>query len=148
MTEAGPANDVMEFPVLWGAYYTHKEEDGTYAVFRLLDFNADAIHYALFKEEFETRPSEKEIRGLTPFIGHVPIEVGTLLYKSELELTASVPLTLTDLEGYGYYLGEFGMNANELSEFKTKLIEFSHKEPLLTQLKLNGDRVEVSILEK
>ena len=74
--------------------------------------------------------------------------MGTLLYKSELELTASVPLTLTDLEGYGYYLGEFGMNANELSEFKTKLIQFSHKEPLLTQLKLKGDRVEVSILEK
>ena len=146
MAESMPVKDAMDFPVLWGAYYTYKEE-GKYVVFRLLDFNADAIHYAIFKEEFEMRPKAKEIRGLSPYIGHVPFEVGTLLHKSELELTASAPLTLTDLEGYGYYLGEFGMKANELSEFKTKLIEFSHKEPLLTHLKMHGDRVEVSVLD-
>jgi len=148
MTESRPVNDAMDFLVLWGGYYTYKKENEKYALFRLLDFNADAIHYALFTEEFEVRPNEKEIKKLHPLIGHVPIEVGSLLYKFELELTASAPLTLTDLEGYGYYLSEFGMNDNKLTEFMKNLIEFSQKEPLLTHLKMNGDRVEVTVVEK
>jgi len=145
MEESMPVTNAMDFPVKWGGYYTYKNEDGKYSIFRLLDLNADAIHYALFSEDFDSRPSASKVKSMTPFIGHVPIAIGSLLYKSEIEVTAHTPLTNDDLDGYAYYLGEFGVEGDELSELKSKLIEFSHKEPLLIHLKMNGDEVEVSV---
>ena len=49
----------MDFDVVWGGYYARRSvESGQFSVFRLLDFNRDAYHAAMFTEKFASLPSE------------------------------------------------------------------------------------------
>lgn len=55
-------DDGLDFIVQWGGYYSHKEEDGSYRVFRLLDFNQSAIHYQIYQKHFEHAPTMEEVK--------------------------------------------------------------------------------------
>lgn len=44
----------IEFDVVWGGVYASKGQDSEkYSIFRLLDFNREAYHAALYTEKFD-----------------------------------------------------------------------------------------------
>jgi len=135
----------MEMPVLWGAYYTYRDpETGTFSVFRLLDLNKDAIHYALFSETFKTRPEGKTIARLKPFAGHIPQALGAVFNKSDLEISLSAPLNDDALGGYRHYLGEHGMPDDAIDDMFENLKQYSRQPPLRLRLTRDGDDLQVS----
>lgn len=125
----------LDIDIAWGGYYSSLEEDGgKYTIFRLLDFNQDAYHVALYSEKFESPPKEDEVKSLAPFIGHAPIDVRGLLNRKEVLLIGSSPLEKEDLEGYIYYLKEFEVSDQEVEDLVNSLISFSKQEPLALRL--------------
>ncbi|HAA55061.1 MAG TPA: hypothetical protein DCE42_09900 [Myxococcales bacterium] len=134
----------LELHVAWGGVYASKsdEEEG-YNLFRLLDFNQYAYHAALFGQTFQELPTSDDLKGLSPFIGHVPIDTRGLLHRNDLQLLATAPLTKEDLEGYTIYLEEHGSEQAEIDELINTLIEFSHEPPVSFKLRLENDELVI-----
>ena len=138
----------IDIDILWGGYYTYREKkDGPFSVFRLLDFNKDALHYALYSEEFKERPSIKNIVKLKPMIGHIPQELGVLTNWLDLELTGNSPLTDEDLFGYSVYLNELGADKAFVEDRFANLKGFNKEEPLKFRLVQVGNNVELFLRE-
>ncbi len=136
----------LDLDVLWGAYYTYYNRDTeVYELFRLLDFNKDAFHYALFAEDFKTRPDASEITALKPFIAHVPQAVGALLKMEALELTAKAPLTDEALSGYGHYLHLHDAEDAFIDTMFSNLKAYSQQTPLKVRLETD-DEDEVTVI--
>jgi hypothetical protein len=57
-----------------GLYASTSVETGKVSVFRLLDFNVDAVHIAMYAEKFDALPSATVVRALSPMIWHAPID--------------------------------------------------------------------------
>ena len=77
----------LNMEVLFGGYYASKEENSEqYSIFRLLDFGPDAYHAALFSRKFDRVPTIDALVGLSPFIGHAPIDSHALLRERDLQL--------------------------------------------------------------
>ena len=76
-------SEPTDIDIQWGGYYASREQpNGPVGIFRLLDFNRDAYHAALYKEEFSDVPSLVKIVSLSPFVGHAPIDARGLLRPS------------------------------------------------------------------
>lgn len=133
--------NTLELDLVWGGYYACKEqESGKFTLFRLLDFNQESYHYALFSEEFEELPTIEDIKNLKPFIGHIPHGTASLLLCDSLTLIHRKPLTQEDLDGYIYYLSEFNVSKDELDELIKDIIEFSYQMTLpIILYKSNGE---------
>lgn len=132
---------------LWGGYYASKEEGSDqFGAFRLLDFNRDAYHAALFNEKFDELPTVESLRALSPFIGHVPIDSRALLRERELQLIGGSPLTEEDLEGYMIYLEHHEMSKEERTELANNLLGFSTEPPLRLRLHLVEDELAITEL--
>jgi hypothetical protein len=95
----------LNLDLVWGGYYASISSDNSkISVFRMLDFNRDAYHAALFAEEFTDTPKLEQLKDLSPFIGHAPIDARSLLLNDDLQMIGRQELSRSDLEGYIYYL--------------------------------------------
>jgi len=117
------------FDLAWGGYYTSRGEQGDWGVFRLLDFNNEAYHAALYQERFPSAPTLEEASALQPAVGHAPIAVGQLV-NFPATLIGAQPLDADSLVGYGMYLEYVGLPTVEIEPFLEKLILTSHQPPL------------------
>jgi len=134
----------MDIDLQWGGYYASKESDGSqYGVFRILDFNRNAYHIAIFKEKFDEIPEFSDIEKLSPYIGHSPIDSRALLNEKNVRLLGSKELETDDLEGYSYYLEAHDVDEKEIDELVESLISYSKEPPMKLSLSLNGDELEI-----
>lgn len=138
------SQDIM---IQWGGLYTYKNEDGTFGVLRLLDFNKDVYHGQLFKEHFDKRPTPDEASNLMPYIWHFPQDVGGLLNYKDIELIHNKVLDKKALQGYEEYTRQTGATEAYSKELVTKLIGFSQKEPLKVRFTKVRDVVTVEVIE-
>ena len=130
----------LDIDIAWGGIYTSKSEDSdSYGVFRLLDFNQEAYHASLYTEKFVARPTFDEVRELSPFIGHAPIDTRALFNETDLTLLGSTPLSQVDFDGYSIYLEHHGVPSGEIEDLIAKLIHFSIQPPLKIRMNLDGD---------
>jgi hypothetical protein len=127
----------MEFDLQWGGYYASREEgEDQYGVFRLLDFNRDAYHVALFKEKFAAVPTLQDVVQLSPVIGHAPFDSKALLRAREIRLLGGTALTEDDLEGYRLYLEHHGVGKDDIDKLFRTVIGFGHQPPMKIMLTL------------
>ena len=138
----------MKLQLQWGGFYTSKNENGKFGVFRLLDFNIDAYHIAIYSEEFDKVPTLADIQKLKPFIGHAPIDSKALLNRKELTLIGNKKLVKEDLIGYSYYLTDGEDTDDELKSFLSDVISFSHKPPMNLLLSLKNGKLDIKELKK
>ena len=135
----------LDLDIVWGGYYASIPADGgEISAFRLLDFNRDAYHAALFAEKFTAIPTLDELVTLSPFIGHAPIDARALVRDDKLRLIGGKPLNYDDIEGYMYYLDNCGVPQEEMDELAKKIIAFSHEPPLSIRLKIVGEKLVIS----
>ena len=81
-----------------GLYASTTADTGKVSLFRLLDFNLDAVHVTMYEQTFDAVPSAADVSALSPLIWHAPIDARTLLRDDDLELigeTLSRPRTWT-----------------------------------------------------
>ena len=131
--------------IAWGGYYaTIPADGGEISVFRILDFNRDAYHAALFSEKFREVPDLEEIAARQPFIGHAPIDAKGLLHRDELRLIGGKPLSRDDLAGYMYYLEAHEVPEAEIDELIERLIEFSQQPPLRLRLEIVEEELVIT----
>lgn len=136
---------LLDIDIAWGGYYASIPEDsGETSVFRLLDFNRDAYHAALFTDKFTTIPTLSELVELSPFIGHAPVDARAFVSNDDLRLIGGKPLTHDDLEGYMYYLNEYGLSKEETDGLVEQIISFSHEPPLSIRLEIVGEELIIS----
>ena len=136
---------VLNMDVLFGGYYASKEQDSDrYGLFRLLDFGPDAYQAALFSQKFDQVPALGELVGLSPFVGHAPIDSRSLLRKNHLQLIGGAPLTRADLEGYGLYLEHCGMTKEEIDGLTGNLMTWSAEPPIKLRLEIMDDELSIS----
>lgn len=138
-------NEALDIDLAWGGFYAGISKDnGAISVFRLLDFNQNAYHIAIYQEDFQHIPSEKEILSLSPYIGHAPIDSKGLLNYEEITLINTKQLTTEDLVGYMYYLEEFEVSEKERKELSQSLINYSKEPPLKLRLAIVKGELQIS----
>lgn len=143
--EEKKVDEYLDFDVAWGGYYAGISKDNSeISVFRLLDFNRDAYHIAIYKEKFTSMPSAKEIGSLSPFVGHAPIDSKGLLNYKKIVLITNKQLTKEDLVGYMYYLEEFDVPAKDRDELSQSLISFGNEPPLKLRLSVSAGELEIT----
>ena len=139
LQDRGAQTPEIVFDVAWGGWYTQQDEDGSWGVFRLLDFNREAYHSMLFRDRFDELPSFEQTVGLAPLIQHVPIAAGQLV-NFPAALLGQMPLSLDDLGGYATYLEHArGMPDVDRSPFLDRLVEFSTQPPLAFRMSVGPD---------
>jgi hypothetical protein len=135
----------LDIDIVWGGYYATIPADGSeISVFRLLDFNRDAYHAALFTAKFNTVPELEEIAEIEPFIGHAPIDTRALLNKDELRLIGGKPLNRDDLDGYMCYLEAHEVPREQTHELVEQLLDFSHQPPLSLHLEIVDEELVIT----
>ncbi len=137
-------SEYLDIDLAWGGIYACTSADESeISIIRLLDFNRDAYHAALFDETFEEIPPDDAVETLSPFIGHVPIDAKGLLNNEKMVLICRQPLTRNCLEGYMYYLEEFEVPEDEREELMSSLIAFSKNDPLQLRLCLSNGELQI-----
>jgi len=126
-----------------GLYASTTADTGKVSLFRLLDFNLDVVHLALYQEKFDAVPNAADVRALSPMIWHAPIDARTLLRDDELLLIGEAPLSAGDLDGYMVYLEEMGVPEDERAEIVQRLIALSQSRPLRVRLRAVDDTLVV-----
>ncbi len=135
----------LDINLAWGGYYASTDlENGHISVFRLLDFNRDAYHAALFREKFDATPTLEKMTALSPFIGHAPIDARGLLRNKDLKLLGCKPLSREDLEGYAYYLEAHEVTADEIEKLFERILGFTTELPLQLHLEIIDDELVIS----
>ena len=134
----------MTIDIQWGGFYASREVgDENYTVFRILDFNSDSYHAALYREKFSELPKLEDVVKLSPFMGHAPIDSKALARDKEIHLLGSEVIEASDLEGYAYFLKYFKVEAGEIQELMTRIIEFSAEPPMKLSLEIVGEDLEI-----
>jgi hypothetical protein len=113
------------------------------SLFRLLDFNVDAVHVSLYQETFNAVPSAADVKALSPWILHAPIDARTMLRDDEVQLIGQEPLSPEDLDGYVVYLEEMGVSEDDRGELVQRAIALSRKGPLRVRLRVVDDTLVV-----
>ncbi len=126
-----------------GLYASTNIETGKVSLFRLLDFNVDAVHVTMYEQTFDAVPSVADVRALSPFIWHAPIDARTLLRDDDLQLIGEHPLSAEDLDGYMTYLEAMGVSEDERRTLGQELMAFSRKRGMRVRLRADGDRLVV-----
>jgi hypothetical protein len=126
-----------------GLYASTSVETGKVSLFRLLDFNVDAVHVAMYGQKFDALPDAADVKALSPMIRHAPIDARTLLRDDELHLIAESPLSAGDLEGYATYLEAMGVSEDDRGEVVQQVIALSHKRGMRVRLRADGDTLVV-----
>jgi hypothetical protein len=137
-------SEYLDIDLAWGGFYAcTSAEDSKISVIRLLDFNRDAYHAAIFDKTFEEIPGADTVEALSPFIRHAPIDARGLLNYKSMFLICRKPLTRDCLEGYMYYLEEFEASEDDREELMNSLIAFSKDDPLKLKLYLNNNELQI-----
>ena len=137
----------LDIELAWGGYYGSTDpESGKISVFRLLDFNRDAYHAALFKEKFDRMPTLEEVTELSPFIGHAPIDARGMVRHNDLQYLGCKPLSREELEGYAYYLEAHEVTSNDIEELFARILGFNAEPPLQLRLEIIDDELVISEL--
>lgn len=132
-------NNRKKIDIAFGGYYTHLEK-GTWRLFRLLDFNVDSIHYQIFTETFDRKPTIEQAAELRPKIQHVPQQAARILRDEKLELIGVQPLTPDDLSGYSwYYQDAEGFSSEQIKERVERVIAISKDPPMRLELSRRED---------
>ncbi|GAA6186713.1 hypothetical protein [Aliiglaciecola sp. NS0011-25] len=138
----------MDIEISWGGYYASiSDEDGEITLFRLLDFNRDDYHIAIYQEKFQSIPTLKEIEGLSPFIGHAPLDSRSLLNNKKVLLIGSSQLSKSDLAGYLFYLENFEVPSEDLEFLIQSILEYSKEPPLQLRLTLVEEELQISKID-
>lgn len=136
--------EYLDIDLAWGGFYACTSAgESEVSIIRLLDFNRDAYHAALFDVTFEKAPPADVVEALSPFIRHVPIDAKGLPNKDTMVLICRKPLTRDCLEGYMYYLEEFEVPEDEREESMNSLIVFSKDDPLKLRLYLSDNELQI-----
>ena len=137
-------NEYLDIDLAWGGFYARTFADQSeVSIIRLLDFNRDAYHAALFDERVEEIPRAAAVETLSPFIRHVPLDARGLLNIEAMVLIGRKPLTRSCLEGYMYYLEEFEVPEDEREGLMNSLIAFSKDDPLKLRLYLSNGELQI-----
>ncbi|WP_342806038.1 hypothetical protein [Alteromonas sp. M12] len=138
----------MDIEISWGGYYASiSDEDGEITLFRLLDFNRDDYHIAIYQEKFQSIPTLKEVEGLSPFIGHAPLDSRSLLNNKKVLLIGSSQLSKSDLAGYLFYLENFEVPSEDLEFLIQSILEYSKEPPLQLRLTLVEEELQISKID-
>ena len=135
----------LDIDLAWGGFYACTSVDESkVSIIRLLDFNRNAYHAALFSETFEEIPCADIVKELSPFVGHAPIDArGLLNYESMVQICRK-PLTEDCLEGYMYYLDQFEVPEDEREELRNTLMAFSQDDSLKLRLFIENDELQIA----
>ncbi|MBJ7555536.1 hypothetical protein [Marinomonas spartinae] len=137
-------SNYLDIDLAWGGYYAcASKESDEISIIRLLDFNREAYHACLFDESFDKTPGPEVVDELSAFVGYAPIDARGLLNYGSVVLIGSRLLTRDDLEGYLYYLEEFGVPEDEREELVESLIAFSKDKPLALRLSLSDGELQI-----
>jgi hypothetical protein len=141
-------NNALDIDVVWGGYYASQSgDDDAFTVFRLLDLDQDGYQAALYREKFDKCPTMADVAHHVPFVGHVPMAIGSLLHERNLKLIGRRPLTDEDLEGYMLFLEHQDVPSEERQALTQKLIGFGDQDPVpLTVEEVDGE-VMLSVRE-
>ncbi len=138
----------MDIEISWGGYYASICDDrGEITLFRLLDFNRDDYHIAIYQEKFQSIPSLNKVEGLTPFIRHVPLDSRSLLNNKKTLLIGNRHLSKSDLAGYLMYLESFEVPSEDLELLTQSILEYSQEPPLQLRLTLVEEELQISKIE-
>lgn len=136
--------NIVDVDILWGGYYSYRNKsDNLYHVFRLLDFNKDAFHYALYDVDFKTPPTLEQILEHRPFIQHVPQELEAIMNMADLKLVGVTPLRDEDLFGYRLFLDEPNAHEEAVTEVFSNLKRYNQEPPLQLRLTLRNGDIEI-----
>ena len=136
----------LNLDLVWGGYYASiSSDDKQVSVFRMLDFSRDAYHAALFAKKFTHAPNLEQLKDLSPFISHTPIDARSLLLNDDLQMIGRQELSRSDLEGYIYYLEAHEVSQEEIDDLIAKILGFSRDEPpLRLRLQIIEDQLVIS----
>jgi len=137
-----PEPQTMIFDAQIGGYYTYKSDDGSWRIYRMLDFTVNAIHCTLYKEYFDHKPTLAEAIAARPAILHAPLHKATLFDEKELELLGAKPIEAGDLEGYVVYLEQMGDTEAEMAATIGRLGHLGRQGAVKLKLTKVGDKVE------
>lgn len=138
----------MDIDISWGGYYASISDDnGEITLFRLLDFNRDDYHIAIYQEKFQSIPSLNEVEDLTPFIRHVPLDSRSILNNKKTLLIGNRHLSKSDLAGYLIYLESFEVPSEDLELLIQSILEYSQEPPLQLRLTLVEEELQISRIE-
>ncbi|HKU18990.1 MAG TPA: hypothetical protein VJP80_07030 [Candidatus Saccharimonadales bacterium] len=124
----------MEMDLQWGGYYSFKRDDGTYGIFRLIDFNRTTRHAALYRDSFPKPPTLAEAEAATPFIMHAPMAAASLFNEQDLRLIGGKPFVAGDLEGWGYYMQQTGVTEETFKRLVDAINAFARQQPVRVRL--------------
>ncbi len=138
-------NNILDIDIAWGGYYASvSSENGEVSGFRLLDFNRDAYHAALYSEKFSQLPTLDQVQNLSPFVGHAPIDAKGLLNRDNLQLIDGKPLGRDDLAGYICYLEAHDVPQEDIDGLVNEVIEYSQESPLPLRLQVIAGELVIS----
>jgi hypothetical protein len=141
-------NKAIDIDVVWGGYYaSQSEDDDAFTVFRLLDLDQDGYHAALYREKFDKCPTLADVERLVPFVGHVPMAIGSLLHERNLKLIGRRPLTHADLEGSMLFLEHHDVPAEERQALSEKLIGFGNQDLVPISVEEVDGEITLSVRE-
>ena len=82
-----------------GGLYSTPNEDGTYAVLKILKLDPEGVHLRLYAQALAERPTDVQIETLDLGIGHLPIARSSFA-TWDLQYLKTVPVQAEELEGY------------------------------------------------
>lgn len=134
----------MLFEAQIGGYYTYKNKDGGWSIFRMLDFADNAIHCALYRETFDHKPNLEEAKSARPFVLHAPVHKATLFSDEDLTLLGAKPVEASDLEGMVTYMQQTSYTAEQM-EYVVRRIGGLQKDGKVTMKLIKvGDTVKIA----
>lgn len=141
------SNSSMIFEAQIGGYYTSKNDDGTWSIFRMLDFTVYAVQCTLYKEHFDHKPTLAEAVAARPAILHAPMSKAALFNEKELELLGAKPIKGGDLEGYAVYLQQMGASQAEVEDIVARVGQLMRQGVVKLKLTKVGDKIETEELK-
>ncbi len=86
-----------------GGIYATLDEDGSWAIARVLALDEHAVHLRFYTDRFNDQPKDVDLAKLKCFIGHAPL-AREGFEKEKRVLIKVVPVAEEELQGYRYYL--------------------------------------------
>jgi len=130
--------NAFTFMLSWGGYYAYKTDDGSYALWRLLDLNQHVVHCARYKTKFKHVPTLAEAKSAEIFAMHVPLAPIEMLDKDQVYV-GHAELTVDDLEGYEVYLQAHDYSKQQTTQIIQAVIGYSTENPSRVHLYENPE---------
>lgn len=130
-----------------GGYYTDKDKNGKYGMWRLLDINGGILHSTMYLGALDYKPDLAEAEKADVFIEHMPQPLGTLLVRNDLTYLGGNTLTVDDLLEYVMYLRGAGYDQDTINKRTETLIKLSRGCTVLRISRVPDDPEALSVIE-